>query len=122
MIPRDVWLAKKPRFIYFARRGPLVKIGISLDVKERMINLSRAREGHVAVLLAAAEGRYADEQATHAYFRKYRSRGEWFLPAREIFQCVELINEIGELPDFLRGSTARSPEIVSPLAGLPRGV
>lgn len=62
-----------PMFVYFARLGPLVKVGISLNPARRVSDLN-------AELLHFAEGGRDMERLIHLSFSDVRVRGEWFLP------------------------------------------
>lgn len=70
--------------VYFARLGPLVKIGVSVSPEVR------AKE-FAAVVVRTEEGGYFRETLLHREFAHLRVSGEWF-------RCE------GELADYLSSS------------------
>lgn len=65
------------RFVYFARQGSLVKIGMSVNPRERARKMQVGATEEIELLCAIPGG--ADvERNLHAAFEAYRVRGEWF--------------------------------------------
>lgn len=74
----------RPRWVYFAERGGLIKIGSSNQVAARM----RALETN---LLAVCLGGFETERATHLRFAEYSLGHEWFAdvpPLREYIAAL----------------------------------
>lgn len=62
-----------PGYVYFIKRGSLVKIGWSRNPEKRCAQL-----GGGGALLATMPGYMADEKAMHRRFDQLRVEGEWF--------------------------------------------
>ncbi len=85
------------RFVYFAKRGELIKIGVATDPEARMRELS-------AKLIATLPGGRDLERELHARFIDYCVHGEWFL-------------DVPPLRDFI--ANTRTPEAVTSEAVSP---
>ncbi len=87
------WGAPGRRWVYFAERDGLVKIGYSANVDQRMRQL-RAR------LLAVMPGGPNVEWHMHHLFDEYRAHGEWFHPG---YGLVGFIEGLRDDPEFSTG-------------------
>lgn len=67
--------------VYFARRGKLIKIGWSRNVRYRVSELK-------AKLIGTVPGDRAEEKALHARFAHLRVRGEWFKKDEELLNYI----------------------------------
>jgi len=88
--------------VYFIKsmRSKAVKIGVSVNVAERLVRL---QTGSVArlILLAEMPGEASYERALHKAFAEYRIAGEWF-------RCEgKLAAFIASLPRWTSASIAR---------------
>lgn len=74
-------------FVYYIRRGAMVKIGTTVNLRQRMSDL-RPDE-----VLAVEPGSYAREAELHRLFQHLRVPGqrEWFYAGREIQDHVERV-------------------------------
>lgn len=72
------------RWVYFAERDGLVKIGYSANVEQRMRQLG-------ARLLAVMPGGARMERIMHGYFAEYRVHGEWFHPGMGLKGFIEAL-------------------------------
>ncbi len=81
--------------VYIAA-GPdgLVKIGISRNPKQRVVDLTKIERSPV-VLLAHAPGEGDHEIAVHAKFVSTRVRGEWFSRSPELTEFTERLKAEG---------------------------
>lgn len=73
-------------WVYFALQEsiePLIKIGITTNIKKRLRGLSTAN-GFDVRLLGFRAGDIVLERALHAQFADHRVRGEWFKPCKAI--------------------------------------
>ena len=73
-------------FIQSVNGGP-IKIGYSNNVNERIRELQTASP-YKLILLAAIVGGVRMENDIHKQFSKYRMRGEWFKPAKELMEFI----------------------------------
>jgi hypothetical protein len=62
---------KRPQLVYFARLGNLIKIGVSVDPRQRTRSLN-------AELLHVEKGGRSRERELHELFQARRQDGEWF--------------------------------------------
>lgn len=77
-------LAQPPQsFIYFARAGNKVKIGISKDPRQRLGSIKTGSSSKVRIYYVTP-GTREDERRLHQQFSEYRVNGEWFLFAAPI--------------------------------------
>lgn len=76
-------------FVYFiqAAGSKRIKIGYSRNPSLRFADLQCACPDDL-VMLAAVRSARDEETATHAKFRKFRVRGEWFEPAPELLAYI----------------------------------
>lgn len=88
-----LWDAPGRRWVYFAERDGLVKIGYSANVDRRMRQL-RAR------LLAVMPGGPYVEWQMHQLFAEYHAHGEWFHPG---YGLVGFIEGLRDDPEFSTG-------------------
>lgn len=70
-------------FVYFARRGPNVKIGFSSSPPKRLRDLEMAA-GQPFDEVVTMRGNRALEQRYHRRFQEHRVQGEWFRFVDEI--------------------------------------
>ncbi len=84
-------------FVYYLRVGERVKIGFSVDIRQRM----RAYP-HGSTLLAVEPGSYELERQRHQQFANARQSGrEWFRPCPEIdAHCAALVEQHGSPSRF----------------------
>ena len=75
--PRKADLRVAEGFVYFVRRGDLVKIGYSSDVRTRVRNLESMGGGGFDEVVVTPGDR-AKEAGYHRQFKELRSTGEWF--------------------------------------------
>ncbi len=73
--------------IYFIRRGEFVKIGVTINVLNRVKTLQNASVEPVT-LLGVMVGGKREERALHQRFHAKRIRGEWFKIDDEITDFV----------------------------------
>lgn len=77
------------RYVYFARRGPIVKIGIATNPHERMRALETGA-GAPVQLLGAIVGTAELEKSVHQQFRAHRVHGEWFNAVPAILEYIRI--------------------------------
>lgn len=77
-----LWATPGRRWVYFAERGGLVKIGFSANVDQRMRVLGTR-------LLAVMPGGEGMERRMHMLFAEYRHHGEWFHPGLSLVGFIE---------------------------------
>lgn len=82
-------------FVQCGNGGP-IKIGVTDSPKTRMRTLQTACP-YPLTLLYCREWFVGREAELHKRFAKYRTWGEWFLPAQEILAYVEHATEIDRL-------------------------
>lgn len=79
--------ATKGSRVYYAtrgdwRNGALIKIGRSVNIRERMRDLD-------ARCLTSHPGHSTEEKALHKQFAHHRSHGEWFRPSPDLVRHIE---------------------------------
>lgn len=80
---------RKPGFVYYIRIDGLIKIGYTVDIRERTRAYPPTSE-----LLAAHPGTTELEQQMHRQFAAFRERGrEWFRPAPEVMEHIDEVRE-----------------------------
>lgn len=84
--------------VYFARRGKLIKIGWSRNVRYRVSELK-------AKLIGTVPGDRAEEKVLHARFAHLRVRGEWFKKDEELLNYIRNSAQTHE-PDWDNIQTA----------------
>ena len=86
--------------VYFAqrRKGGLIKIGFSRNVKPRMQTIR-------AKVIGAVPGERSVEKKMHKLFAHLRVRGEWFRPEKELMEYIS-DNAQGHEPDLTDVQTA----------------
>lgn len=92
--------------VYFLRCGKYVKIGLTKNVHRRVGQLQSANPRNLELLLAV-RGNAAYETFLHAFYHKWRVRGEWFefKPAIEQqvkhdLEVIEQLKGAEERPDI----------------------
>jgi hypothetical protein len=82
--------------IYFiqSKSDGRIKIGSSSNPDARLKQLQTGSSNEL-ILLCTLPGSENEEKALHEMFGQYRTSGEWFFPAKEIFDFIN--NPIGEL-------------------------
>lgn len=71
--------------VYIAGFGPYVKIGVSIDIPERMTKLQMPEK---VELYSALDGWIEEERALHKRFAEYRLNGEWFRREGELADWI----------------------------------
>lgn len=82
--------------VYFARRGRLIKIGWSRNVRHRISTLK-------AELIGCVPGGCTEERIIHSRFDHLRFRGEWFKPGEDLLKYIQEEAQ-GHEPDRLNES------------------
>jgi len=81
--------------VYFIKSKDAVKIGISNNIRRRMIALQHENAEKIELLHFLETNSYTDafwcEACLHAHFEKYHIHGEWFKLTQEILKFIELI-------------------------------
>ena len=79
-------------YLYFARAGDAVKIGVAVEPESRLRNL---RSGHhqEIILLAAIPAHAALERAVHERFANLRLEGEWFRLSDELAEFIHQVRD-----------------------------
>lgn len=72
--------------VYIAGFGPYIKIGVSIDIPERMAKLQMPEK---VELYSALEGWITEERALHRRFAAYRLNGEWFRKEGELAEWID---------------------------------
>jgi len=87
--------------VYFAQADStrLIKIGTSLNVRERMKALGTANSERIN-LRALCPGHTNTESWFHAKFASDRSHGEWFRPSRRLRANVKVLHATFGLPEW----------------------
>jgi len=82
--------------IYFiqSKSDGRVKIGSSSDPEARLKQLQTGSSAEL-ILIGKLPGSVDEERALHKRFAEHKTDGEWFFPAKEIFDFIN--NPIGEL-------------------------
>ena len=75
--PRAADLRAPGGFVYFVRRGDLVKIGYSTDIRTRLRNLELMGGSEFDEIVVSV-GTRAQETKYHRQFAALRTTGEWF--------------------------------------------
>jgi hypothetical protein len=74
----DAWEARqKQGYVYFLRAGNTVKIGFSINLRQRQEKLRNGNSFPVFICKYVKGDRSA-ERSFHKRFAEYRLRGEWF--------------------------------------------
>ena len=73
--------------VYYVRMGNLIKIGTTRDMRQRM------RELRPDEILAVEPGSYELETQRHQQFTRFRSHGEYFLPARPLIDHISALRK-----------------------------
>lgn len=89
--PRRNYKTPPQKGVYVVGYGPYVKIGISLNVAERISSLQTGAPEKIT-LYAVLDGWAADEVALHRRFAAYRLNGEWFRLEGEVASWVESLS------------------------------
>lgn len=82
--PPEAGAEPRPTYVYFARLGNRVKIGISYDPVRRVSEFN-------AELLGSVEGDRSLEAQLHREFSDLRTRGEWFKAKKPLLARIEEI-------------------------------
>lgn len=86
--PKPYYALSPPRVgVYVIGYGPYVKIGISLNIDERMAAIQTSAPEKLQ-LYAIIDGWLAEEKALHRRFAGCRLRGEWFRKEGELEQWI----------------------------------
>lgn len=70
-------------FVYYMRLGPLVKIGCTCNLKQRLKTINPES------LLATEPGDFQLEAHLHTEFKKYRQHGEWYRLEGELAEHID---------------------------------
>ena len=103
-------------WVYVVQMGPggPVKIGYSKNPYTR-INHMRTSWPYEPIVLAVFAGDRDKEREIHHRMRKYRMRGEWFLPAQEV------LNLAATCHDLKTGYERESPYLSNRRHAMPCG-
>lgn len=74
-------------FIYFARAGSKVKIGISKNPNQRLCGIKTGSSSKVRIYYVTP-GDLQKERDLHRLFAEYRVNGEWFIFAASIREWI----------------------------------
>lgn len=86
--------APKPKaHTYFVRQGDAIKIGHSIDPRQRLSNLQIGLPEELEVL-AIVPAEVISEGAAHAKFNHLRLRGEWFRADPELLAFIKSIRPV----------------------------
>jgi hypothetical protein len=102
--------------VYFIQAGVggCIKIGVTVDVSDRMNNIQVGCPDEVTLIGGIYDRRaYKIEAALHDRFDEHRHRGEWFRPS------AELLAFVARWP-MSRVDEKRHDEILVALGGKPR--
>ena len=111
---------KKKCGIYFISDGNGIKIGLAVDIDQRLLDLQTGNSRKLILLVHIAipkEQLYSEENKTHKYFEKYHLQGEWYSISQEqAYEYTEkrtdaIINEVVK-------QERRTPAKVSTLFGV----
>ncbi len=80
--------ATKKSMIYFISGGGLIKIGVTTNLPNRVVELQIGSPVLLTVL-ATIPGDAATEHKLHTKFSKHRNHGEWFNASPEIYQYIK---------------------------------
>lgn len=105
---RETW-------VYFARHGAAIKIGLATDVKRRVAQLQTACSGELR-LIGAIRGTREDEAALHASLARERMRGEWFRASHDVVTLLEWILSRCVLAERIAGELDRIRDLEVALA------
>ncbi len=78
----------KKRVYFIQAENGSIKIGTSIDIKNRMSCLFKEVPISL-VLLYSFPGSFKEERALHQALDQYRIKGEWFRPCEEVKQTIE---------------------------------
>lgn len=86
------------QWIYFVVESGsgAIKIGVTTNVKKRVISLQRDTP-HTVKLLATMRGNFQVESLLHRLFAYARIRGEWFRPVPELLEYIESLPQEAHL-------------------------
>jgi hypothetical protein len=94
--------------VYYARRGSLIKIGTTTQLRPRMLKL------RIEELLAVEPGYYDLERQRHAQFAEFQivikrqgKPNEWYVPARALLRFARELRAAHGLPDLSRWEAAQ---------------
>lgn len=88
--PRRAYATPPQKGVYVVGFGPYIKIGISVNVTERLAGLQTGAPEKI-VLYAVLDGWAAEEAALHKRFAHYRLNGEWFRNEGELAEWLRSI-------------------------------
>lgn len=74
--------------VYFMRSGALIKIGWTVNLSTRAIQLQVGSSEPLELMLALP-GERQDEKALHQQFQHLRVRGEWFRGDQELLSFID---------------------------------
>jgi len=84
----------RPGFVYFLQEGfnpeGPIKVGFSVDPVRRCRQLNRRLKDGALTVVAAFPALMEQEFELHRRWRKHRVIGEWFRPAPEILEAIDL--------------------------------
>lgn len=80
----------KKSYVYFISNGPEVKIGASVDPKERL-RVAQTFSSKKVEIIHSFEGGKEEEKKIHEKFKEYHLSGEWFVFSSEIEAFIEVI-------------------------------
>ena len=78
------------QFIYFAQTGDAIKIGVTIDLKQRLSELQCGCPTTIKYIYTMPLNKDGiTEEGLHEKFSSYRLRGEWY-KAQPILACLPL--------------------------------
>ncbi len=88
----------QPGYVYAIRaRNGGIKIGCTIDVARRLVELNRGRRLHLVVLATAFCSDYQQaEKWVHRLLEEYRLSGEWFSCSDE--EAITAVQVAGDKP------------------------
>lgn len=75
--------------VYFAARPDgTIKIGTTIRIKERLLNIQQ-KWGRQVRIIAAIRGGFTEERQLHRRFRHLHTKcGEWFNPGEDLMEFI----------------------------------
>lgn len=86
----------KKRQVYFARRSDgLIKIGSSMNVRQRLVQLSTDAAEDLE-LLGHIDGSFLFEKKIHRHLADHCKQGEWFYSSNEVIEYIRDLVSIAQ--------------------------
>lgn len=86
-------------YVYFVyrRSDDLVKIGMTTNMRRRIVSL-RVATGEGLIVLASSPAGRSTENDLHFAFRRDNVKGEWFLLSAPLLELIKQTGRVGSLP------------------------